>query len=183
MPNATVFPMFGNHECFPCDQCNVVDNQTQWMTQPLSDAWQTWLSAEAYAEFRANGYYAEYNQDKNLKMIALNTQACDFFNFYLLQDPEDPQEMLKWLEDELKDSENNEQGVFIIGHIPSGDSFCDSNWASRFSALVDRYSATIRGIFYGHTHKDQIEVYHSYKEKTPIAASFIAPSITTFSYL
>ena len=41
----------------------------------------------------------------NLRVLSLNTQAGNDKNWYLLQDPTDPGQMLKWLESELAQSE------------------------------------------------------------------------------
>ena len=59
-------------------------------------------------------------------MIALNSQSCDSFNFYLMDGITDPRGMLKWLIAELKQSEDNGQFAIIFAHIPPGDTFCNS---------------------------------------------------------
>ena len=73
---------------------------------------------------RLKGYYSSFNPKFNLKVIVLNTQACDVFNFFLLKNPTDPVDMLAWMRGELYDAENNDQAVYIIGHIPPGSGFC-----------------------------------------------------------
>jgi len=50
-----------------------------------------------------------------------------------------------------------------------------------YIATIDRYSYTIRGIFTGHTHVDEFNVYYDSKVKDKvIAVNWIAPSVTTF---
>lgn len=56
----------------------------------------------------------------------MNTQACDTLNFFLVRDPTDPEGMLAWMREELYSAENNNQDVYIIGHIPPGNQFCIS---------------------------------------------------------
>ena len=56
----------------------------------------------------------------------MNTQACDTLNFFLVRDPTDPAGMLAWMRQELYTAENNNQDVYIIGHIPPGNQFCIS---------------------------------------------------------
>jgi len=100
----------------------------------------------------------------------------------LIRNGTDPLGQLVWLRNELYAAENNNQSVFIIGHIPPGCSTCISAWSSRYRALIDRFSYLIRGQFFGHTHVDQFEVVRSYKDETPIGVILVAPSLTTFSY-
>lgn len=75
----------------------------------------------------------------------LNTQVCDNLNFFLMNYSNDPFGHLKWLHEELKDSEKNFEDVIIAGHIPPGDFFCSSAWAQRYNILVERYSDIIKG--------------------------------------
>ena len=52
----------------------------------------------------------------------------------------------------------------------------------RFNALTDRYSYTIRGQFYGHSHTDHIGFFPSIKDLNKMTNYFfIAPSLTTYS--
>ena len=62
-----------------------------------------------------------YPNLNNLKVISINTQAGNDMNWFLIEDPTDPGSMLKWLENELKNSESLGQMVYIIGHIPPND--------------------------------------------------------------
>ena len=43
------------------------------------------------------GYYSSYIENYNLRVIAVNTQTCDSLNFYLMEDPTDPEHELLWL--------------------------------------------------------------------------------------
>jgi len=52
-------------------------------------------------------------------------------------------------------------------------------WAERYTALIDRFSHIIRGQFFGHTHLDHFESFHSYLDNSLIGTVFIAPSLTT----
>ena len=52
----------------------------------------------------------------------------------------------------------------------------------RFNALTERYSYTIRGQFYGHSHTDHIGFFSDYHNYSRINNYFfIAPSLTTYS--
>jgi sphingomyelin phosphodiesterase len=184
-PNTPVYPIFGNHECFPADECDLRNESYTWLTTQLSQTWTElgWLDNQSANSFIHNSFYSIYNQEHNLKIISIDTQACNTGDVYLLYDPTDPMGQLAWLRGELSAAEQNNQSVFIMGHIPPGYSGCDSSWSARFNALVERYSYLIRGQFYGHTHNDQIEIVRSLKDKTPIGAYFVAPSLTTFEKL
>lgn len=89
-PNTPVYPMFGNHEPYPADQFDVSGNGSKWLTEQLSDMWRQWLDDKAIETFRNSSYYAMENKELNVKVIALDTQACDTTDFYLIRDPSDP---------------------------------------------------------------------------------------------
>jgi len=69
--------------------------------------------------------------------------------------------------------------VYIIGHIPPRGLY---DWSIRFNALVERYSYTIRGQFYGHSHSDHIGFFRSFEDKTKLTGYYLLPpSLTTYS--
>lgn len=85
--------------------------------------------------------------------------------------------MFEWLRGELQKSEAKGQLVHIIGHIPPQDFVYE--WGERFTALVDRFSYTIRGQFYGHTHHDQAGVFFSASNSSKVVNyCLLAPSLT-----
>ena len=129
---------------------------------------------------RTKGYYSiTIPELNNLKILSVNTQAQNGQNWFLLRDPTDPGQMLKWIETELKESEKKGQFVYIIGHIPPSAALND--WSMRFNALMERYAYNIRGHFYGHTHDDHLGLLHSSTQKDKLVGYYlIAPSITTY---
>jgi sphingomyelin phosphodiesterase len=89
----------------------------------------------------------------------------------------DPSGILRFLTDELQDSEDaNERGkshlktlrilsidifsVWIMGHVLSGWDGTNGLLppTNLFYQIVDRYSHVIASIFWGHTHEDQLSV-------------------------
>jgi len=180
-PDTYVYPMFGNHEAYPCDQFDTNGDESSWITSRLAEMWKIWLDEEAVETFKNKSYYAMVNPEHNVKIIALDTQACDTQDYYLVRDPTDPMHELEWLRKELYDSEKKNQGVFIMGHIPSGDFTCYSEWSSRYRALIDRFSNIVRGQFFGHTHSDEFQIVRSYLDNSPAAVTWIAPSMTTYA--
>lgn len=90
--------------------------------------------------------------------------------------------------------------VWIIGHVLSGYDGADPlpNPSALFYSIVRRFSpATIAGIFFGHTHEDQLMVYYDYSATSmsssgmrnttdidytsPLNVGFIGPSVTPLS--
>jgi hypothetical protein len=90
--------------------------------------------------------------------------------------------------------------VWIIGHVLSGYDGKDplKNPTALFYSIVRRFSpATIAGIFFGHTHEDQLMIYYDYATSSmnsstgcrnttdvdyslPLMVGYIGPSVTPF---
>ncbi|CAD8138159.1 unnamed protein product [Paramecium octaurelia] len=181
MPNTNVYGIYGNHDLYPSDQYDMIGESAQSFRDAISGTWKQYLSQEAYYQLRRNGFYSHIDVDRNLKIIALNSQAYDFNNFFLIQGVTDPRGMLNWLTEELKDSESKNQFAIIIAHIPPGDISCNSQWADRFSVIIERFEHVVSGLFYGHTHSDQISHIRSRIDGRYIKTIYIAPSVTTNS--
>jgi len=125
------------------------------------------------------------NSERNLRFIALNTQACDAMNFNLIGNPTDPMNMLEWLHNVLLSAEKKSESVILFGHIPTGDDFCVSNYGKRYTVLMERFAHIIRGQFFGHTHNDHIQLVKSWGKNnvakgTTVGTVLVAPSFTTY---
>ncbi len=59
-----------------------------------------------------------------LRLISVNTNLSNNFNFWLLLGLADPANHLRWLYDTLHAAEANREAVYIIGHIPPGTKSC-----------------------------------------------------------
>lgn len=115
-------------------------------------------------------------------MISLFGAPYDSINFYNLMKTFDPLGQLEWLKRELQKSEDNDEDVMIIMHIPVSGNFSIDVWTDAFNALVDRYQNTITALFSGHTHDDHVKFHASHQDPTKIVAvDFIGPSLTTFT--
>ena len=55
--------------------------------------------------------------------------------------------------------------VHILGHIPPGHVDCVRVWSANFNAIISRYSNTVTGQFYGHTHTDEFQLFFSEENK------------------
>lgn len=125
-----------------------------WLHSEVAKMWGDWLDPLALSMLYNKGYYSSYHSASNIRFIVLNTQTMDVLNFFLIDNPYDPDGMLEWLRSELYTAERAGQKAFIFGHIPPGDTFANSLWAERYGVLVDRFERTITGQFFAHTHED-----------------------------
>jgi sphingomyelin phosphodiesterase len=175
-----VYPTAGNHEMYPNDEFNPYNDSDKFLFDRLAKIFKPWLSDEAYETFSKYGYYSQLHPNSNLRIVSTNCLLCDSINFNLIKNPTDPKDELKWLEDTLRKSEQAEEVVYLIRHIPIGDGFFLDECAKRHLAIIDRFSHIIRGQFYGHTHYDEVKIARNYFDKNKISGvMFIAPSLTT----
>ena len=177
--NIPVFYSLGNHEKYPNDAFHDEEN---YMLENMAKVYKDYLNEEAYNTFKKYGYYS-LKYGNNLKIIAINCLVCDSFNFNLFNSTKmHAKKMFSWLENELKKAEKNNEYVYILDHFPLNGEFTLTECAKRFQALFDRYEYNIRGIFSGHTHRDDIEGITSYFDKNKIInLNFVAPQLTTYS--
>ena len=77
--------------------------------------------------------------------------------------------MMNWFEAEVSKAADQQQKVWVLGHIPAGPGTASSggeygsgywyrNHTLRYLALVERYSDVITGQFYGHVHEDYVQI-------------------------
>ncbi|XP_077541220.1 sphingomyelin phosphodiesterase-like [Haemaphysalis longicornis] len=185
-----VYPVVGNHESVPPNMFPMTDNsdaekaaKSKWLYETLASDWEEWLSPEALASVRQGGFYVE-KPTKGLRLVSLNTNFCYIFNFWLFVNSTDPGGQLKWLVDELYDAEKAGDKVHLIGHIPPGIPDCLDTWSAMFHRIVERFSETVAGQFYGHTHYDEFILYQSSANRNrTFGVAFIAPSATSYSFL
>lgn len=52
--------------------------------------WKEWLDEDALKTFKERSFYSTVNHEHNVKIIALDTQACDTQDYYLIRNPTDP---------------------------------------------------------------------------------------------
>ena len=176
-----IFPIDGNHEAYPVNNYDFFSDREDPLKEAFGSAWEAWIGRKAAEEVKKFMYYSTYVEQYNLKIIALETNACQDINFFLLKDPTDPGGMLAWLKGELLDAESKGQFVYVIGHIPTDG--CMDQWARRYEALADRFNYTIRGQFFGHSHRDLFRVLYSQDRKTPVGTQFVVGALTTFTHL
>mmetsp|Transcript_9201 Transcript_9201/g.9161 ORF Transcript_9201/g.9161 Transcript_9201/m.9161 type:complete len:420 (+) Transcript_9201:430-1689(+) len=180
-PTTPVYYMFGNHGPFPV---NALDpTNSSWFLDPVTEIWGSWLDAQAIATLKSKWTYSMVHPGTNLKLIALNTQACNNGNFYLFVNVTDPLGQIEWLENELSQAEKSGQVVYFYAHIPIASGDCLYAWAAHVNTLIDRYSNIIAGQFYGHTHNDEWHINRGIKTNEPLSVQWVAPSVTTYQGL
>lgn len=93
--------------------------------------------------------------------------------------------MLHWFETELAKAHAKAHAVWVIGHIPGG--LFQGDWLLdhelRYQRLMEKYSQTIQGQFYGHKHEDHAKVTRKCNEAgicdgDPTGIVWIGPSLT-----
>jgi sphingomyelin phosphodiesterase len=180
LPNVPVYPVIGNHGCYPMDE--FAPGKESWILSLYADMWKDYLDAAALEQFKHNGYYSMKDRATGLRLLGLNTQFGDVLNFKVWANSTDPANMLTWMRKELYLAEKENEKVFIFGHIPAGDHFTDSIWGRHYSILINRFRNIITGQFFGHTHNDHFQlVSSSITGLSPGGVINIAPSLTTFS--
>jgi sphingomyelin phosphodiesterase acid-like 3 len=112
------------------------------------------------------GYYSA-RPIKGLRLICLNTVMYDkdFTTVDGTNKDVDRQTEMTWLSGQLAEATAMNEKIYIAMHIPPGtdaysgkDMWDDhsTNWKNMFLSLTTQYSANITGIFYGHTHMDEL---------------------------
>lgn len=187
-----VFPTLGNHDTFPYgqlpplkyyNQSNFNDSDYHWNDDLMSKLWTSneWLPESDQQQIKS--HYSGFSTvtSRGLKVISLNSNCYYQKNLWSYIDLEtDPDLFGQWsfLIDELIESESKDQRVWILAHIPSGDSDALPIQSKIFAKIIERFSPyTIANIFFGHTHKDQFKVLYDNNEE-PVNMAWISQAIT-----
>ena len=101
-------------------------------------------------------------------------------NFYLIGELSDPMGELIWLEQKLREIEEEGRIAIIIGHVPPGSSDCNKAFAGRYRALIDRFQHIVRGQYFGHIHYEEFRIVRASEDNKPIHSEHWTGSLTTF---
>ncbi|XP_008840949.1 acid sphingomyelinase-like phosphodiesterase 3a isoform X1 [Nannospalax galili] len=180
-PHLQVFPALGNHDYWPQDQLPIA---TSKVYSAVADLWKPWLDEEAIRTLRKGGFYSQnVTSNPNLRIISLNTNLYYGPNVMTLN-MTDPANQFEWLENTLNTSQQNNEKVYIIAHIPvgylpfaSGVPAMRQYYNDKLVDIFGRYSSIIAGQFYGHTHRDSLMVL-SDRKGNPLSSVFVAPAVT-----
>jgi sphingomyelin phosphodiesterase len=182
-----IIPAVGNHEGAPVDNFpphTVPEKYSNaWLYNTLASEWINWVPADAAHNISQRAAYS-IKPFPGQRVIALNTQYGDHLNFWLYLNETDPDGMMSWLIDELKDAEKEGEKVHIMGHIPPGIPYTLAAWSMNYYEVVNRFESTIAAQFFGHTHDDQFSVFYEGGKagNRPTSMAYISPSMTTFSH-
>ena len=174
-----IYPILGNHEIYPNDE---FDEKQIDFYEKMAKIYKKYLNKDAYNTFKKYGYYTMKHLNTNIRIVAINCLLCDTWNYNLINsNKKSTKLMFKWLENVLLEAERKKEYVYILNHFPLTGSFSLEECTKRFIALFDRFEYTIRGIFSGHTHKDDIgPVYRYFNRKKITNLNYISPSLTPF---
>jgi sphingomyelin phosphodiesterase len=170
-PDTKIFYAIGNHDTYPIDQSSpYIYNNFLTHTNSLMSKW---LSEKSQHSMKLGGYYSELISD-TLKVISLNTIYYDKNN--LFKSDNDPKHQMEWLKSELEDATNNNQYVWILGHIPPNKA--TDYFKEQMLVFHKTYSDIIQMNFFGHTHKDHFELYSNKDNIT--GCILIPPSLVPY---
>uniref|UniRef100_A0A8R1E370 Sphingomyelin phosphodiesterase n=1 Tax=Caenorhabditis japonica TaxID=281687 RepID=A0A8R1E370_CAEJA len=187
-PTTPVYWALGNHEGVPVNSFapHSVDQRfwPTWLYKEFHAMSGPWLSEGSDHSLLRRGSYATQVMD-GLKLISLNTGFCEVTNFFLYLNQSDPDSSMSWFVKELYESEKIGEQVYVLAHIPPGDSECLEGWAFNYYRVIQRFASTISGQFFGHDHLDYFTVFYEDMHNVsslPIGVGYAAPSVTTFEY-
>lgn len=198
MPSGPIFTALGNHDTNP-DAINSPHNlpgplglQQSWNYEHVSGLWQhnNWITPEAAKQARTHygAYSITHPVYSKLRIITINTDFWyrnNYLNFINTTNP-DNSGILMFLAQELAYAETHGERVWVMGHVLSGwdGSNPIPNPTDLFYQIVDRFSPhVIAGIFFGHTHEDELMIYYGNNATeqtagTAQAVGWIGPSVT-----
>ena len=151
--------------------------------------WRQWFTEESMEEFVRNGFYTQQFVTSdgrvidNVRIVAVNTEACYYYNLYLLTEMSDPGNQLAWLERTLDEMQQNGEIAIFIAHHPPGGTDCLSEWAKRLTALLERYQDVVRLQFFGHAHEEMFSNVRAFESNKSVGVQHWTGSITTYSEL
>lgn len=165
-----IYPCIGNHDTFPVDQlCSKYYGK---LFKSYYHLWGDWISSSSSNLENANtflkyGYYSILIQPK-LRLIVLNTLYDDTNNNLRDFCKEDSIHQLEWMSLELYQAKQNQETVWIMGHIPPISCQLSNTFIHNFTQFANTY--TIPMSFWGHTHVDNFFLIPS-ENQDPIPVS------------
>jgi sphingomyelin phosphodiesterase len=207
MGNVPIFPTLGNHDSLP-EAFNTPNsmnppsgNLFSWNYEMVSSLWAKdgWITPDE-AKYASTHYGAyAHTTREGLRVISLNSDfwyTRSIYSYINFTNP-DQSGILEFLADELTKCEQKGQRAWVISHVLTGYDGTQSlpNPSGLFHSIVRRFSpTTIAGVFFGHTHEDQIQLYYDFKPSSlrngtlrnttnvdytkPLMVGYIGPSVT-----
>ncbi|KAK2182689.1 hypothetical protein NP493_338g02064 [Ridgeia piscesae] len=113
------------------------DKSVKWLYTALAKSWTHWLPLDTVQNISRGGFYTVAVRP-GLRIVSVNTNYCNAFNWWLLLNTTDPANELQWLISVLQESENIGEKVHIIGHIPPGHDACLKAWSWNYYDIINR---------------------------------------------
>ena len=196
--NITVLPSLGNHDAFPYAQVAPLQyDRNNSYEYNIDDMVNLWINNEWFDEKDANDLKDHYTgfsyvTNRGLKVIALNSNAYYVSNLWNYLDQSTNPDLFgnwKFLVDELVESEQKGQRVWIIAHVPPNGGDALPLQSRIFGKIVERFSPyTIASLFYGHTHVDEFSILYTSNvtaadavAEDVINMAWVAQSVTPFT--
>ncbi|KAG5890821.1 hypothetical protein JTB14_008262 [Gonioctena quinquepunctata] len=179
-----VYSILGNHETHPVNLFSEVTTEpysNQWLFDIMFQKMSKWLDVGDVKETILKGGYYTISPREGFRVVVLNNCMGFIPNWWLIHNPVDPYDQLKWLIEVLLAAEENDERVHILAHIPSGDPTFYKTWAREYRKIVDRFADTITGQFNGHEHRDEFYIYYNRSNSSqPISMAWNGASVVTF---
>lgn len=185
-----VYPVLGNHDTFPYGQlaseASGHKNLYEWNDELMASIWigNGWIPFDDYDQIKKHYTGYSIQTKRGLKVIALNSNSyytANYYNYWNMTDGIDQFGTLKFLVDELLESEAQGQRVWVIAHVPPNTQTLPTQ-AEAYKQIYSRFSpSTIAGLFFGHTHQDQFTMLYANDNKTiedAIMNTWIIQSVT-----
>jgi len=200
-PEVPVIAALGNHDASPPDQFPIAQSNDSNMPDYYVKLWKNGAfgdhinTTKAMQTFQQCGFYTKVISPKSvsykLRFVVLNTNIYYHDN---LTSGEDPCGQLEWLKNTLKKSDEKEERLFLVAHVPPG-SFerqpGKSNFNSpkkftneihkKFIQIVTDPLIThkITAHLYGHLHTDTFRIFlDRATRKRAVGVAFMAGSVT-----
>lgn len=87
---------------------------------------------------------------------------------------DDMRNQLQWLYETLLNAEKMNEYVHILGHVPPNTASCVYAWNREYNKIVIRFAHIINGQFFGHTHRDEFNIFYSNNENNESMAVNVA---------
>jgi hypothetical protein len=116
-----------------------------------------------------------------VRVIAVNTQPCYQFNFFVWSSRYDPGGELAWLEALLRDMESKGEIAIFLGHVPPGSVSCLYDWAIRLRAILDRYQHIVRWSVFGHVHEETFGTERAIGSGKAVGVQHWSGSVSTYA--
>lgn len=177
-----IFPILGNHEAQNVfAPSNIPENSLsiQWLYEHVSKLWTEIIRDTGFVS--KNGYYTILIRP-GLRLIAMNSNLCFIYNWWILYEVNNIREQFQWLADTLLEAERNDEKVHILSHFPNGIDEYHQPCSREYQRTVERFHNTIVAQFNGHTELFGYNIFYDGNNKeNAINVAWNGGSLATYS--